>query len=206
MRVGVFGGTFDPVHSAHLIIAEQCREQARLDRVLFVPTARPPHKAGHVLTPFDRRAEMIRLAIAGNPAFAVDELEKERTGPSYTADTLEELHRRNPAFDLHLILGSDCLPDLPGWHEPERIIAAARLLIVARPGWPVWPADRLRAALRLAPDIPLCEEVVNVPLLEIASRDLRRRVAEGCSIRYFVPAAVAAYIADKKLYQVSPAE
>src|SRR5262245_8805646 len=137
MRIGVFGGAFDPIHFGHLIIAEQCREQAKLDQVWFVPTARPPHKDAQALTPFDRRVEMIRLAVAGNPAFLVEELEKDRPGPSYTADTLNELQRRNPGAELYLILGSDCLPDLPMWHEPKRIIVAAKLLVVARPGWPV---------------------------------------------------------------------
>src|SRR5579871_4282836 len=100
MRVGVFGGTFDPVHYGHLILAEQCREQARLDRVLFIPAARPPHKADRPLTPFGHRVEMLALAIAGNPAFAVDELEKERPGPSYTVDTLLELSRRLEGAEL----------------------------------------------------------------------------------------------------------
>src|SRR4249920_1932114 len=99
MRVGVLGGTFDPVHVGHLVIAEQCREQARLDQVWFSPSARPPHKPA--LTPFDRRSEMLQLAIAGNPAFRVEEIEKERAGPSYTADTLTELHRRHPEIDWH---------------------------------------------------------------------------------------------------------
>src|SRR5262245_49249776 len=103
MRVGVFGGTFDPIHFGHLIIAEQCREQARLDQVLFVPTARPPHKEEGALTAFNRRAEMVRLAVAGNAAFQVDDLEYDRTGTSYTADTLAELQRRMPAAKLSLI-------------------------------------------------------------------------------------------------------
>ena len=201
MRVGVFGGTFDPVHFGHLVVAEQCREQAQLDQVLFVPTARPPHKEEGTLTAFDRRAEMVRLAVAGNPAFQVDDLENNRAGPSYTADTLAELQRRMPSAKLGLIVGSDCLPDLPGWHEPARIVASAGLLVVPRPGWPTWEAEQLRAALHLADEMPLQVQVVVVPLIEIASRDLRRRVADGRSIRYFVPAAVAAYIADKKLYR-----
>src|SRR5947209_2377671 len=198
MRVGIFGGTFDPVHFGHLVIAEQCREQARLDQVWFIPSARPPHKPA--LTPFERRSEMLQLAIAGNPAFRVEEIENERAGPSYTADTLAELHRRFPDAELHLILGSDCLPDLPSWYEPARVVTQAKLVVVARPGWPVWQAEQLRSALRLPPDAALHEQIVPIPLIEIASRDLRRRVGEGRTIRYFVPNAVAAYIAEKKLY------
>src|SRR5690349_13964425 len=100
MRVGVFGGTFDPIHLVHLIIAEQCREQARLDQVWFIPAFNPPHKQDHSVASFTHRVEMIRLAIAGHPAFQVDELEKDRGGFSYTADTLEELHRRHPDAEL----------------------------------------------------------------------------------------------------------
>src|SRR5438477_4441850 len=97
MRIGVFGGTFDPVHIGHLVVAEHCRDCAGLDQVRFVPAARPPHKPGRALTPFDRRVEMLSLAIAGHPVFVVDELEKDRPGPSYTVDTLAELHERFPA-------------------------------------------------------------------------------------------------------------
>ncbi|MFL5342365.1 MAG: nicotinate-nucleotide adenylyltransferase [Gemmataceae bacterium] len=201
MRIGIFGGTFDPVHLGHLIIAEQCREQARLDQVLFVPSARPPHKQTDDITPFDKRAEMIRLAIAGNPMFRVEELEKDRPGPSFTVDTLTELHQRQPADELHLIVGSDCLPDLPSWREPARILGLAKLIVAVRPGWPVWPQEQLRAALRLPAEELVHEQIVTLPLIDIASRDLRRRFSEGRSGRYFVPHAVLAYIADKGLYR-----
>ena len=203
MKIGVFGGTFDPVHLAHLIIAEQCREQASLDQVWFVPSARPPHKSEREISAFDRRSDMIQLAIAGQPAFRVNELEKDRPGPSYTADTLDELHRANPGAEFYLILGSDCLPDLPGWHDPVRIVKQAALLVAARPGWAVWSAEQLRTALKLPDDLPLQMQIISIPLIDIASRDLRRRAAEGKSIRYFVPAAVAAYIADKGMYRDS---
>src|SRR5262245_15277186 len=201
MKIGVFGGTFDPVHQAHLIIAEQCREQANLDQVRFVPSARPPHKSEQEISAFDRRADMIQLAIAGHPAFRIDELEKDRAGPSYTADTLAELHRTHPDAELYLMLGADCLPDLPSWHDPVRIVKQATLLVIARPGWAMWPTEQLREALKLAADVELKMQVVSVPFIDIASRDLRRRVAEGKSIRYLVPSAVAAYIADKNMYR-----
>src|SRR2546421_10674015 len=119
-KVGVFGGTFDPVHLGHLIMAEQCREQAELDQIWFVPAARPPHKRERSLPPFVHRVEMLALAIAGMPAFRVDELEKDRPGPSYTAETLQTLHERYPETQLSLLLGSDSLPDLPGWKNPQR--------------------------------------------------------------------------------------
>lgn len=202
MRVGVFGGTFDPVHLVHLIIAEQCREQANLDQVWFIPAARPPHKQDRQLTPFAQRVEMLQLATAGHAAFRVDELEKDRPGLSFTADTLEELHRRHVDAELFLIIGSDCLPDLPRWHEPARIVGAATLAIVARPGWTVWPAERLRVALQIAPDKPFRHVVISMPLIDVSSSDLRQRVAGGRSIRYFAPRAVECYIENHHLYQL----
>jgi len=200
MRIGVFGGTFDPVHLGHLIVAEQCREQARLDQVWFVPAARPPHKQDRPLTPFARRVEMLALAVAGQPAFRVDDLERDRPGPSYTVDTLEEIHRRQPEAALDLVIGSDCLPDLAHWHEPGRLVALAGLLVVARPGWPVWSAEQFREGLGLPLGAALRQEVVHAPLVDISSRDLRRRAAEGRSLRYLLPRAVEAYIAAHRLY------
>lgn len=199
MEVGVFGGSFDPVHMGHLILAEQCREQGALDRVLFVPAARPPHKPERRLTPFAQRVEMLGLAISGNPAFAVDELENDRAGPSYTVDTLAALQSRGTG-DLWLILGADSLNDLPMWHQPRRILEIAGLLVVGRPGFHLPPDDRLRASLNLEADFPLRIQEIESPPIGIASRDLRVRIATGRSIRYLVPRAVEAYIADKGLY------
>jgi nicotinate-nucleotide adenylyltransferase len=199
-RIGVFGGTFDPVHLGHLLMAEQAREQAHLDQVWFIPAASPPHKQGQQLTPFAQRVEMLQLAIAGNLCFRVNELEKDRVGPSYTADTLDELHRQNPDKELCLLIGSDCLPDLPQWHDPVRIVRRAVLLVAPRPSWPMISGEQLRALLHLPAEVPLRLEVVEVPLLEMASRDLRRRAAEGRSLRYMVPRAVECYIREKHLY------
>lgn len=203
MRIGVFGGTFDPIHVGHLILAEQCREQARLDRVLFIPAARPPHKIERVLTPFHHRVEMLNLAIAGHPAFRVDELEKDRPGPSYTVETLETLRQRDPGAELFLVIGADCLPDLPGWYEPVRILELAGLLVVPRPEWPMQSADELRVTLRLPLEKPLRLQQVGMPLLQISSRDLRHRAAEGRSLRYQVPRAVECYIETHRLYSGS---
>jgi nicotinate-nucleotide adenylyltransferase len=199
-HIGIFGGTFDPVHLGHLLMADQAREQAHLDEVWFIPAASPPHKQGQQVTPFAQRVEMLALAIAGNPAFRINELEKDRAGPSYTADTLAELHRQHPESELYLLIGSDCLPDLPHWHEPERIVQSAVLLVSPRPAWPMMSAEQLRAALRLPVEAPLRLEVVEVPLIEMASRDLRRRAAEGRSLRYMVPRAVECYVREKHLY------
>jgi len=201
MRIGIFGGTFDPIHLGHLVIAEQSREQAGLDQVWFVPSARPPNKLDREITSFDKRAEMVQLAIAGNPAFELNEIEKDRPGPSFTADTLADLHRHHPQTEFHLILGSDCLPEFPSWHEPARIVSLAKLVVATRPGWPLCSAEDLRFSLRLPRKTPLHLQLVQVPQVDFSSRDLRRRIAEGRSVRYFVPSAVLAYIQDKKLYR-----
>ena len=202
MRVGVFGGTFDPVHLGHLVLAEQCREQGRLDEVWFVPAPRPPQKDELDLTRFEQRVEMLALALAGNPAFRIDELEKERSGPSYTVETLAELCRRHPAHEFFLLVGSDTLIDLPHWYEPVRLLELAGLMVMARPNNPVLTAEQLRAKLHLADDVPVRMEVVQTPQIDISSGDLRRRDAAGRSLRYFLPRAVECYIHDKKLYRL----
>jgi nicotinate-nucleotide adenylyltransferase len=198
MRVGVFGGTFDPVHFGHLILAEQCREQGRLDEVLFVPAPRPPHKP-EPCARFDRRVEMLALALAGNPAFRIDEIEKDRQGPSYTADTLAELQRRRPGDEFWLLVGGDAVRDLHLWYEPRRLLDAAGLLVMARPSSPTPDRDELRARLGL-PDHVVRMHVVEAPSIDIASRDLRRRAAQGRSLRYLLPRAVECYVREKRLY------
>jgi nicotinate-nucleotide adenylyltransferase len=201
-RVGVFGGTFDPVHLGHLIVAEQCREQGRLDEVWFVPANVPPHKVDKRVSRFDQRAEMIELAIAGNPAFRVERIEGERPGPSFTADTLAELRRRHPGADLFLLLGSDSLAELPTWYEPRRIVENAGLLVMLRASHPLRTADAMRAALGLPPSAPLrLEHVEEPPIIDISSRALRERVAAGRSLRYLVPRAVECYVHEKGLYR-----
>jgi nicotinate-nucleotide adenylyltransferase len=197
MRIGVFGGAFDPVHYGHLLLAEQAREQVCLDEVLYIPAARHPFKAGTSDAPFERRAEMLRLAVAGHEAFRVDEIEKDRPGLSYTADTLDELRRRGPDDELFLLVGSDTLPDLPKWHDPARVVTAATLVVRERPGQPLLSTQQLEAAI----GTPVRMQVIDVPINDVSSQDIRRRVAEGRSIRYMVPRAVEMYIREKRLYQ-----
>jgi nicotinate-nucleotide adenylyltransferase len=200
MRIGIFGGTFDPIHLGHLILAEQCRDRAKLDEVWFLPSAHPPHKSGQPVTRFEQRCEMLELATAGHPAFRVERLEKELPPPSYTAETLAELHRRRPADELLLLMGSDQLPDLPNWYEPKRVVKLAGLIVAPRPSVVMWTAEQLANALGLsASDVRL--QIVESPLIDISSRELRRSVAEGRSIRFLVPRAVEEYIRDRKLYQ-----
>jgi nicotinate-nucleotide adenylyltransferase len=148
---------------------------------------------------------MLALAIAGNPAFRIDELEKDRPGSSFTVDTLRELRRQHTGMDFWLILGSDCLPDLPHWREPARIAELAGFILWERPGWPSWPVEKLRAAL----GVPASGDVrlyhAHGPLVDISSSDLRRRAGEGRSLRYMVPRAVQCYIETHRLYQAPEA-
>ena len=192
MRLGVFGGTFDPIHLGHLILAESCREACRLDRVLFVVSGEPPHKPRDRTPPGDR-VEMVRIAIAGHAVFEASEIELSRPGPHYTFETLEALRAERPDDELFFLIGADSLQDLPTWRRPERIAELASLVVVDRPG--IAPP---------VPDLgPAARPVVRVesPLIEIASRDLRRRIAEGRTIRYRVPRGVEAYIAEQGLYR-----
>ena len=201
MRIGVFGGTFDPVHLGHLILAEQCRDNAKLDQVLFVPALLPPHKQRQSLTSFAQRVEMLLLAISGHAPFRVDELEKERTGPSYTVDTVSQLQRQRPGDELCFIIGSDSLHDLPLWYQPRRILELATLLVVARADFPAFSAQELKESLKLGEDFALRYQVIEAPLITIASRDIRQRITEGRSVRYMVPRAVEVYIQQKGLYR-----
>ncbi len=195
---GVFGGTFDPIHLAHLAIAEAARETADLERVLFVPAAIPPHKAGMTITPAADRYAMVELAVAGNAAFAVSRIELERPGPSYTADTLAALAADDATGDLSLILSAETFLELPRWHDPDRIVALARLIVVPRDGFPeAGPAfltDHFGAT-----DVRAI--FLDGPHLRISASELRTRAAAGKSLRYLVPDAVAAYIGDHALYR-----
>ncbi len=199
MRVGIFGGAFDPVHVGHLILAERVRDDAGLDLVRFLPSYKPPHKADRQLTRFETRCDMVTLATTGQPAFALDAIEKELPPPSYSVNTLRELALRHPADEFSLIIGADSLHDLPTWYEPRELLKLAELVVVPRPGVELVTADALAASLGVGvADVRL--RVVSCPLLEIASRDLRRRVGEGKSVRYLVPRAVEEFIRERGLY------
>jgi nicotinate-nucleotide adenylyltransferase len=201
MRIGIFGGTFDPIHTGHLILAEQAREQGQLDQVWFLPAPRPPQKEGNSITRYDLRVEMLQLALAGRTDFLINEVEHERDGPSYTIDTLTELKRRYPDHQFFLILGGDSLADLPLWREPQGIIAQAGLLVMARPGVAVMSEEELRQRLNLSVETKLSLQILETPQIDIASRYLRRNVAQGRSIRYLVPRAVEVLIENRGLYR-----
>lgn len=194
-RIGVLGGSFDPVHVGHLILAETACEQAGLDRVLFIPAGHQWRKTEREMTPARHRLEMVRLAIEDNPRFDVSSVEIEREGPSYTAITLEALRDENPARELAFILGRDALADLPHWHAPERIVALAILLVAGR-----LPDVRSGASQAVAAEIGARIEWLDMPAIEISSADIRGRARSGRSIRYLVPERVTDYIAAHRLY------
>ena len=197
MRLGLFGGTFDPIHLGHLILAESCRERCALDRVWFVVNATPPHKRGE-RTPVDQRLEMARIATAGHPQFEVSEIEAHGDEPHYSYETLERLQSERPGDELYFLIGADSLADLPTWRHPERIAAAATIVVVNRPG--IDPPNPMSPALKLGP-VARSIQFVEAPLIGIASTDLRRRKVEGRSIRYQVPRGVEAYIDARRLYR-----
>lgn len=184
MRVGILGGSFDPVHHGHLIVAQLAREQLGLDRVVFMVAAAQPLKSGHGASPADR-ARMVELAIEGIEGLAVDRRELRRTGPSYTVDTLRELARERPGDEFVLLLGGDAARQFPQWRAPEEIRALARLACFVRGGEDPPPG---------------LGERVHVPRLELSSTTIRTRAAAGLSLAGWVPAVVAGYISGLRLY------
>jgi nicotinate-nucleotide adenylyltransferase len=199
LRLGILGGTFDPIHFGHLLAAEEARSTLDLDPVLFAPAGEPPHKQGYAILPITHRLKMVGLAIADNPAFAVSTVDVERSGPHYTVDTIRLLRDEweTDAEDTFFIMGVDSLAHLLTWHQPAQLVALCRLAVVARPGY---RADLGTLEARL-PGISSRLDWVEMPVLGISSSDLQRRVREGRSIRYQVPAAVAAYVAEHNLYR-----
>lgn len=190
-RIGLLGGTFDPPHWAHLVLAETAREELSLDEVWFLPAGRPPHKLSRRLTPPAVRLAMLRAAIAGNRAFRVEPLELSRPGKSFTADTLETLAGERPEVEWWLLVGGDMLADLPHWRRPRRVLELARLAVAARPGHPLAAPRGLGRRVRR----------LGAPPVALSSTEIRRRVAAGRSIRYLVPEAVARIIRRRGLYR-----
>jgi nicotinate-nucleotide adenylyltransferase len=212
MNIGLMGGTFNPVHCAHLRIAEEARDLCRLDRVLFIPAGDPPHKplAGEVS--FARRCEMVRLAIAGNPAFELSGIEGQRGGKSYSIDTIGFFHAQRPADRLYFIIGSDSFLEIGLWHRYAEIFRSCSLIVVERPGRPV--ADPLKALpvairgefsytespRRLQHASGQCVHFLAGRPLDISSTVIRSLVAAGRSISHLVPSAVEAYIKSQRIY------
>jgi nicotinate-nucleotide adenylyltransferase len=192
VRVGLLGGTFDPIHLGHLRAAESAREILGLDLVAVVPSGEPPHRTGPRASPLDRFT-MACLASAGHPQFTVWDVELKRSGPSYTVDTLAALHDERPGDELVLLVGSDTWPEMTGWHEPERLFALAEVAVMDRPG---------RSIESVVAPFPGSRGVTRVggPVLPISATSIRERVRRGESVRYLVPGPVAEYIARRRLY------
>lgn len=197
-RVGIFGGSFDPVHLGHLVLADRCREACELDEVRFVPAADPPHKQSGSLVPGKQRAEMLEFATAGIPEFAVDRRELKRDGKNYTVDTLTELRSELPDSDLFFLIGADSLHDLPTWREPERILQLATIVAVNRGDDPL--PDLTDVESRFGDVARGRIRFVTIPGLAISSTEIRDRVRTGRTVRFLAPRAVEAYIAEHGLY------
>lgn len=191
MRIGIFGGSFNPPHLAHLIVAEHLRNSIALDRVYWIPGSQPPHKDVRSLAPGSHRYEMVKLATSDHPSFHVSDLELQREGPSFTIDTIRELKRRNPDDAFFLLMGGDSLSEFHRWKDPEEILEEVPLVVYRRPGSEVPVA--LVGSERVV--------VAETPLIEISGTDIRRRVARGESIRYLVPDAVIRFIDANNLYR-----
>ena len=201
MRLGIFGGTFDPVHFGHLALAEECLAAANLDELWLVPAASPPHKGGKKLSRFDQRKEMLELAIAGNEKFKVEPMEADRPGPSFTIDTLEEIHKRKPDDELFLIIGGDSALEFSTWKDPAKIASLATIIVRIRPGF-IMPTEQ-EFISQLGKELGVHPKVVFVsgpPYLDVSSSLLKERVSNNKSVRYLLPRAVEIYIQQKKLY------
>ena len=200
MRLGIFGGTFDPVHFGHLLLAECCREQCRLDLVWFVPNAVSPFKQNIKITGTEHRVAMLSLAIAGHGAFEINQHELDRGGVSYTVETLEHFKKEDPSRELFFLMGGDSLVDLPEWREPGRICELATIVAVRRPGMAELDFEALRNALTAEQIETIRQNVVEMPRVDLSAREIRSLAAAGKSIRYRTPRAVEMYIQTQQLY------
>jgi nicotinate-nucleotide adenylyltransferase len=185
--IGLLGGSFDPVHHGHLIVAQVAAEALGLECLRFVPAREQPFKHGRHSAPAADRAAMLALGVTGLPGFAVERAELDRPGPSYTVDTLRALREREPAAEFTLLLGADAAAELPAWHAASELPQLARIVVFARPGSAV-------------PAVPWIARTIEVPAIDISATEIRRRVREGRSIRYWVPDAVAEYVTRHRLY------
>ena len=198
MKIGLLGGTFDPIHMGHLIIAEEVRLKLALDEVLFIPAGQPWLKSERRVAPGEHRLEMLKLAIGPNPHFKVSTIELERPSPSYSVDTVSALQDELGAeVELYFIIGFDALAELPIWKEPSRLLGLCQIVAVGRPGYAELDWRSLEQSI---PGISSRVVVVDVPQIDISSTQIRERVAEGLSISHLVPEAVERYILKHRLY------
>jgi len=198
MNIGVMGGTFDPIHNGHLIIAEEVRAWLNLTGVIFVPTGQPWMKVGTPISAAEHRVQMVRLAIANKPYFEVSTVEIERSGPSYMIDTMAELRSRLEADDeIFLILGWDSLAELPQWQEPSQLITMCHLVAVSRPGY---SRPNLKKLDALIPGFSKRTVILEKPVVDISASGIRDRLSRGLSVRHLVPEPVNEYIRQHGLY------
>ncbi|TKJ28918.1 MAG: nicotinic acid mononucleotide adenylyltransferase [Chloroflexi bacterium B3_Chlor] len=199
-RIGVIGGTFDPIHYGHLAAAEEARVKMDLERVLFVVAGVPPHKLDEEITPVEHRLAIVSLAIASNTHFEISRVDVDRPGPSYTVDTISILQKRwGQDTEICFIMGLDSLVELPTWHQPKRLIQSCRLVAVSRPGVEIEIAE-LEASV---PGISSRVEIIDMPEMDISSTELQQRVRDGLPIKYQVPEEVERYIMEHELYRRS---
>jgi len=201
MKLGIFGGTFDPVHYGHLILAETAREACRLNEVRFLPAYSPPHKRNQRITTGKQRVEMLEFATAGFPEFVVDQRELKREGTSYTVETLTEMTEQFPNAELHFLMGADSLIDLPNWKEPQRMASLAKIIAVNRDNS---SSEDLHQVVSNLPDsIQRSVIILEMPQIGISASDLRLRISEKHSIRFLTPRPVERYILEHRLYRTS---
>lgn len=196
-RIGIFGGTFDPPHIGHLILAAEARDQMQLDLVLWVLTPDPPHKTGRTISPLATRLELVEAALAADDGFEISRVEIDRPGPHYSVDTVRILGRENPGAELFYLMGGDSLHDLPTWFHPQEFIhTLAGIGVMRRPN----DSIDLPWLERALPGVTSKVNYVEAPLLEISSTSIRERIAQGQHFRYFLPPAVCEIIQKKGLY------
>ena len=200
-KLGVFGGSFDPIHYGHLLLAETCREQCQLDRVLLVPAAVPPHKQSREMTSARDRIEMVRLAIGGHEQLAVSTIEIDRGGICYSVDTLTTLAEQHPGSRLFFLMGADSLNELPTWREPQRLCELAVPLVVYRVGSPAPDFSSISHLVTAERLNEIRKHQVEMPIIALSSTTIRQRVATGRSIRYRTPRAVEKFIESQGLYR-----
>ena len=206
-QIALLGGSFNPIHHGHLIVARSIAEQMRLDRIIFLPTAQPPHKNGMRLLDEQHRAAMVKLAIKGERALEFSDYDLTREGPSYTIDTVAHF-RETLGMDiiLYWIIGADSLADLTTWYRVRALVDCCRIITAGRPGWEQIDWTRLRSRLSEDQIAILKSGVVNSPLVDISATDIRRRIRERRSIRYLVPDVVRDYIHSENLYRPEPVD
>jgi nicotinate-nucleotide adenylyltransferase len=200
-RIGLYGGSFDPIHFGHLISARSVAERLDLSRVILIPSARPPHKQGAEVTEPRHRLAMARVAVKDDPLFEVSDVELRRAGPSYTFDTVEHLGERlGTSVELFWIIGGDSLPELPTWYRIAELVSRVRIVTATRPGWEAPAMSVLAEAVGNEHARVLLDDRCDTPAIDISASDIRARVGAGRAIRYLLPEAAASYIATHGLY------